>query len=100
MESEYRAVFFQYVVRVAAGGGSGGGGGDDHGSSSDRGGNNDAAALASVERRRTGGGGGGAGDAELLLVSGHVELICVDPATGSPTKFPAALVRSLAPPPS
>ena len=29
MESEYRAVFFQYVVRVAAGGGSGGGGGDD-----------------------------------------------------------------------
>ena len=58
MESDYRAVFYQDVVRVGS-----------QPASSD-----------------------GVANTPTMLVSGEVELICVDANTGAPSKFPASLL--------
>ena len=66
MESDYRAVFYQDVVRVGSRSQS-------TGTSSEN-----------VDSSRS--------STPTVLVSGEVELICVDAVTGAPSKFPASLL--------
>ena len=74
MESNYRAVFHQDVLRVE----------QTSSSSSSSSAAADAADPAPAKPK------------PLLLVSGQVELIYVDPVSNRPGKFPAALLSNLA----
>ncbi len=102
MASEYRAVFHQEIVRVAIEddgsdeGGRGGGCGDDDDDDDDDD-HADTCGSSSVGKSCEKGVGAGATarPSTLLLVTGEVELIFVDPASGSPGKFPPVLLERL-----